>query len=133
MSRKEKEDYAKYRMERAYEAIKAAILLVDKEMWNSAANRLYYSCYYAVNAALVLKGITAHTHSGVKTQFSLHFVKTGTLPKEFGKLYSLLSNTRQAGDYEDFVRYTKEEILPLINKTKQFIDTIHQLIKEDKI
>jgi uncharacterized protein (UPF0332 family) len=40
----------------------------------------------------------SHTHSGAKTQLSLHFVKTGKLEKELGMLYGDLFDLRQKGD-----------------------------------
>ena len=42
--------------------------------------------------------IDSHTHSGAKTQLSLHFVKTGKLEKELGMLYGDLFDLRQKGD-----------------------------------
>ncbi len=39
-----------YRMERADEAIEEAALMSERGHYNAAVNRLYYACFYAVQA-----------------------------------------------------------------------------------
>ena len=73
-------------------------------------NRLYYACFYAVLALFSKYKINSHTHSGAKTQLSLHFVKTGKLEKEFGMLYGDLFDLRQKGDYGDFFEFEEQHI-----------------------
>ncbi len=48
----DKEAYIRYRIERAFDTYEVAILLYNNLKWNSAINRLYYSCFYAVSALL---------------------------------------------------------------------------------
>jgi uncharacterized protein (UPF0332 family) len=43
----------KYRIERAEETYKEALLMRTEDHWNACANRLYYACFYAVSALLV--------------------------------------------------------------------------------
>ena len=50
--------------------------MVELKHWDLAANRYYYACFHAVQALFIAKGVNAHTHTGINTQFSLHFVKT---------------------------------------------------------
>ena len=104
----ERDDYAKYRMEKSRETLEVAALLVQNGKWNSAVNRLYYAAYYAVSGLLVKSGIESKTHTGVKTQFLLHFVKTGKIEMSLGKLYADLFDWRQKGDYGDFFDFTEE-------------------------
>jgi uncharacterized protein (UPF0332 family) len=68
-----KSDYIDYRLSKAKEALEAAKLLAENDSWNGCINRLYYSCYYAVSALLLKNGIATQTHTGLKTQFNLHF------------------------------------------------------------
>lgn len=102
MTKYNKEDYIKYRLEKADETLRAAQVLLQNKLWNSVVNRLYYACFYAINALLVQNGISAQTHAGVKTQFFLHFIKTKKVSQELGKLYADLFDGRQKGDYSDF-------------------------------
>src|ERR1035437_1318427 len=88
-------DYTRYRIERAWKTFEDAKSLAELKSWNSSMNRLYYACFYAVLALFSKYQINSHTHSGAKTQLSLHFVKTGNLEKEFGMLYGDLFDLRQ--------------------------------------
>lgn len=129
MSEFEKEDYVKYRLEKAHEALDAAQVLLQNKLWNSVVNRLYYACFYAVNALLVQDGINAQTHTGVKTQFFLFFVKIGKVSKTLGKLYADLFDGRQKGDYNDFYDFEEEPVVLLHQQSVEFINKINELVK----
>ena len=65
------------------------------------------------------------------TQISMHFVKTGILSVEDGKLLKVMFDLRHEGDYEDFIDVQSEDIdeyMPqvseLVDKLKGLIDTI---------
>ena len=45
--------------------------------WDLAINRYYYACFHIVHSLFISKGITAHSHGGTLSQFTLHFVKSG--------------------------------------------------------
>ena len=47
-----KQDYIYYRIQSAKETFNAARLLAENSHWNSAINRLYYTCFYAISALL---------------------------------------------------------------------------------
>ena len=53
MNREEKDNYVKYRLEKAEETYEVAELLIENEKWNSAVNRLYYASFYAVTGLLI--------------------------------------------------------------------------------
>ncbi len=78
------EDYILYRINKSLETFIDAKLLCDNERWNSAINRLYYSSFYLVSALIHSRGIKAESHSGTRTQFNLHFIKSGLISKEQG-------------------------------------------------
>jgi uncharacterized protein (UPF0332 family) len=52
-----KEELARYRISRAWEALDESRVLAETGHWNTATNRLYYACFYIVSAYLILKGI----------------------------------------------------------------------------
>lgn len=83
-----------YRLERAHETLKEADYNTDGGYYNTAVNRLYYACYYAAAALLLSREIDANTHNGVKTQLSMHFVRTDRLSLEHGATFSLLFEKR---------------------------------------
>ena len=75
---------------------------MKNKLWNTAVNRLYYACYYAVIALLVEKDIHAQKHSGV----------------------------RQTGDYDDYMDFKKEDVLDLIGPANELISKIEMLLSK---
>lgn len=128
MTIENKSDYIKYRFHRAEESLEEALILAENGKWNAVVNRLYYSCFYAVISLLLKSEIETQTHDGARTQFGLHFVKTGIINKEYGKLFTKLFDFRQKGDYGDLYDYDSETVNPLIENTKDFIEEIRKLI-----
>ncbi len=125
----DRDAYVQNRIETAYKTLDAAKVLVENRFWNSAVNRLYYSVFYVVNAILVKHEIITQSHSGAKSQFSLHFIKTGKLDKKYGKLLAELFDWRQKGDYENLYEFDSESVLPLLDSV---LDMIQQIEKEIK-
>lgn len=130
MTLSDKTEYVQYRIETAYKTFDAARVLAENSFWNSAVNRLYYSVFYAVNALLVLNDIQTKTHSSVKSQFSLHFVKSGKFDKKYGQLLSELFDWRQKGDYDNIFDYDIESVQPLFVPVKEMLDLIKKEIQK---
>jgi len=131
MTPEEKQNYINYRLKKADETLQDVLLFANHQRWNACANRLYYSAFYAVSALLLAKGHQTQTHKGVKTLFALHFIKTQKINLVYNDLYTELFDKRQAGDYVDFIDWTEKDILPLIEPTKNLIQTIKNLINEE--
>ena len=119
-----RKDYVIYRLSKAYESFEDAKLLAENESWNASINRPYYACYYAVSALLLQKEISTQTHTGLKTQFNLLFIKTGIISVEQGRLYADLMDLRQKGDYGDMFDFDKEGVEPLLKPVGELLDTI---------
>ena len=82
-----------YRLERADEAMEEARIMADSSHYNAAVNRLYYACFYAVQALLLKHHIAATTHAGVKSMLGLHFISKGiTLQNPQDSEYQLLAD-----------------------------------------
>jgi len=124
-----RDDYIKYRFRRSEETFDEALILAEKEKWNAVLNRLYYSCFYAVISLLLKSNIETQTHDGVRTQFGLHFIKTGKIDKKYGKLFTKLFDLRQKGDYGDLFDFDKEVVEPLIEQVKEFVGEIKKQIE----
>jgi uncharacterized protein (UPF0332 family) len=87
-------------LSKARRSLKAAQAHLTEADFDFAASRAYYAAFYAMEAALLTKGVTCSTHGGVLTTFSERFIKTGVLPCDFGAKAARLFRERQIGDYE---------------------------------
>jgi uncharacterized protein (UPF0332 family) len=105
MKTHEKMELVNYRFKKANETYIEVKLLIENELWNTAVNRLYYACYYAIIALLLKNDIKARTHAGVRQMFGLHFIKTGLIAGDCGKFYSEIFDMRLSGDYDDFAEH----------------------------
>ena len=128
LSEIERKEIVKYRLENAKTTFAEVPFLMEKKFYRTAANRLYYSCYYAASALLINDSHDAHTHSGVKTMLGLHYFSQNKLDMSFSKMYRQLFNLRQTGDYEDLVKIDEEEVKPFVEFTEQFISAVENLI-----
>ena len=121
-----------YRMERAREAIDEATMLFEASHINLYVNRLYYACFYAVSALLLTKDFSTSKHGYLRSLMHREFVKTGLIPKELGKHFDLLFDSRMEGDYADFARFKADEVGVWLEKTQKFIIHIEGLISKLK-
>jgi len=125
MKASERKSYVLYRIRISLETLEAAEILIENKKWNSAVNRLYYAAYYSVSALLVQNEIITKTHAGVKTQFFLHYIKTGKIKTTLGKTFSDLFDSRQKGDYGDFIDFAEEDVEVLHQFTKELTEAVN--------
>ena len=119
-----------YRLEKADAAFVEAKDCASMEHWTLAANRLYYSSYYASSALLVKAGLQAKTHEGTIGMIGQSFVRTGILTKENGALLARLQNMRHTGDYDDFMDWTREDVEPCFSRVESFLAKVKSLIRD---
>lgn len=124
------EDYSNYRLQRAKETILEVEKHLENKFWNTAINRMYYACFYAVGALLINHGIRTSSHKGARQKFGQLFVKTGKVDRSLAKHYADLFVKRSKGDYNDFFDYDEVAATNLLPLTRQFIQRIEDLITE---
>ncbi|MDP2861703.1 MAG: HEPN domain-containing protein [Desulfobacterales bacterium] len=125
---KELNDLVQYRIARAKEALEEAGILAASGHWNACVNRLYYACFYAVSGLLSKHDLSSSKHSGVRSFFNQHFVKTGIISKETALIYNSLFERRQESDYEVFVTFEETDVKPWFNEVEVFLNTIIKLV-----
>lgn len=130
LSNEDRINIVKFRIENAEATLSESLEQIGFGYYNTAVNRMYYACYYAASALLITNGIVTKTHDGVLQMLSLHFIKTGILPVEYGKIYRNLFDKRSSGDYEDFFYHTKESAEALFPDAKNFVERIKNLVWE---
>lgn len=118
----------RYRLERADESLEEAGIMAEREHYNTAVNRLYYACFYAVQALLLEHHIAATTHAGVKAMLGLHFISNGIIAIEHGKTFNTLFEKRHSSDYEAFAYCDKPLVDDLTPMAEAFILRIKELL-----
>ena len=129
LTQDERKAVVESRLEKANRAYEQAKGIVELKYWETIANRLYYAAYYAVSALIVAHGEQPQTHSGVIHLLGMHFIRTGILNADIGKLYHRLFTMRQTSDYDDTYGLTEEDVLPYIEPTSQLIEKVGALAK----
>jgi uncharacterized protein (UPF0332 family) len=128
MNETDKKELVFYRISKSKETMLEIDILIANRLWNTAVNRLYYACYYAVSALLIQHDIKTQTHAGVRQMFGLHFVKTGLIDKDLGRFYSDIFDKRQTGDYDDFIDFGENDVENLKIPAQKLIRIIESII-----
>ena len=113
--------------ERCKRTLADADFAISSESWNMAANRLYYSLFYAVSALFVKDGCPIKSHRGAKAVLGLRYVVTGKISQETSRIYSQLETLRDMADYDVVFQATKDEIMEYRPKVDEFISAIQNL------
>ena len=127
---KANKELVSYRLQRVRESLEDARILANARRWNPCVNRLYYACFYAVSAILIQENLSSSKHTGVRSLFNRHFVKTGKVPKEMARILNDLFERRQKVDYMDFVSFEESQVRPWIPEAETFVENIAVLIKK---
>ena len=116
------------RLEHADECISAAKSLLESENYKSAANRAYYTVFHAMRAVLAFDKIDMKHHSGIIAEFRRLYIKTGIFEAELSKIISVLSDSRNDSDYDDFFIVSKEEVAEQIKDAELFLVKIKEYV-----
>lgn len=111
-------------LDKSLNAFHDAELLFDNDRFAGCLNRLYYSAFYAVSAALLSIGFTSKTHKGIIILFHEHLISTNSMDKNYAALYSKLFTLRHESDYLEFPDIKPKEIQELLLHTSTFISEI---------
>jgi uncharacterized protein (UPF0332 family) len=122
-------DYSLYRVQKAKETLIEVEKHIENRFWNTAINRMYYACFYAVGALLIGRGISTTSHSGTRLKFGQEFVKAGLIDKKYSKVYSDLFEKRHKGDYNDFFDYDEETVKRLFPQAQEFVKVVSGLLE----
>jgi uncharacterized protein len=130
MTGMEREALVRYKIGKAQDTLNEVPLHIQNELWTTAVNRLYYSCFYAVSALLLNNEIYSKTHSGTKQMFGLHFIKSGIISERSGDFYTVIFDMRLNGDYEDFIVFDRDEVVALLQPATDLIAEIEAVLSK---
>lgn len=123
-------DLSKYRLEKSSVMLAAAQRDMDDEDYASANNRAYYCVFHAMRAVLALDGVDFKKHSAVIARFTMDYLKTEVLSRDYGKLITNASLIRNRSDYEDFYICSVEDTRRLIVGARQFHQDIEAYLRD---
>ena len=127
-----KKELCKYRIEKAYDCLKTAKLLIEAKDYTSSANRSYYAMFHAIRAIMALDGEDRKKHSGVVSYFQENYIKTGVFSKEYSYYVKNAFQIRQESDYEDFCIISEEDVTEQFEQAELLIMVIERYVN-DKI
>lgn len=131
MTDEDKKKIVRLKMQYANATMDEIPVHCEHGFFNTAANRLYYACYYAATAALLTRNLKIKSHDSVCQQLGFVFVvNEQLLTKEEGRLYRLLFQNRTAADYDETTECTRENIEELYPKAKALLTKLHTIIND---
>ena len=113
---------------RATESMGAALSCQRDGYHADSVSRAYYAILHAAKAALHLHGVTAESHSGVRSMFGLHIVKTGLVEPEWGAEIGRSEGRRNASDYDASLEFDEQDAREASDRAAAFLDRIRPLL-----
>ncbi|MDU0460202.1 MAG: HEPN domain-containing protein [Geobacteraceae bacterium] len=123
------DDPIAFLIQRGNDSLKSAEALVELDLILDGLSRAYYAALHHARALLLSIDIVPKSHKGTLTLFSLHFIKTGIIPKEIGVNFSILQKIREDSDYEIGMFYERDEAERLLEDTRLFCKTVVDVLK----
>lgn len=75
MTREERRELSSARLDKAYQMLRSAHIMIQYEDYASACNRLYYAVFHAMRAVLALDEIDEHRHSHLISEFRRNYLR----------------------------------------------------------
>ena len=115
-------------LQRARRYLDTAALVLNDGDFESAVSRAYYAMFYVARALLEQKDITPKTHSGLRNQFGLHFIKTGDLPERFAAMLNNAEDLRNLAEYAEERIITREDAEITLREAQEFVAFLADLL-----
>ena len=116
---------------RAERYLETAEMLIEEGDYESSVSRSYYAMFFVARALLKKTGTEPQTHSGIRNQFGLHFVKEGPLPKRFANMLNDAEEMRTLADYAEEFVLTEDDARTTIQDAEAFIEQMSDLLDEE--
>jgi uncharacterized protein (UPF0332 family) len=124
----ENNDQIRALQEKSEQALSDAELLLENDSVEATVNRGYYAVFQIARAALLTKGESPNTHSGVIRRFGYHFVRTGQVPDEVGDTLTTAQSTGGRADYDAPADLDQEDAANLVKDARRFLEVIREQV-----
>ncbi len=115
-------------LERATSCLDEARMLRTSGFPFGAVSRAYYGAFHATRALLFSLGLEPKSHRAAINMLGEHFVKTGKLAPDLGRLVSHLQRDREDADYQTGAVFTDEEAGTAIADANRFVEAARGLL-----
>lgn len=105
----------------AEEDLEAAQFNLHGGYVRTAVNRAYYAAFHIARAALLTLNISPKSHKGVKVMFDQHFIETGSVEREIGKILGYSESARLRADYDAFSVFDQRSAEDLVSDVTVFV------------
>lgn len=124
---KDKNALIKYRIERSEAALKAARREFEAEDMFAATNRIYYACFYSVEALMLTKGLSYERYGQLRKEFNKEFVESGLIDDKYSTFLKEVLKQRHMGDYGDYVEFNKETTEASLEQAEEFVKEVNKI------
>lgn len=115
-------------LKRSNESLKSAKVLVKEELYEDSISRAYYAIFHAAKAILLTIDVEPQTHEGAIRKFGHHFVKTGLIEKEIGRIFARAQKVREKSDYDVAKEFSEEDTNEWITMAEKFVRRIQEYL-----
>jgi uncharacterized protein (UPF0332 family) len=116
---------------RAERYLRTADVLIEEGDYESSVSRSYYAMFFVARALLGQVGSEPQTHSGIRNQFGLHFVKEGPLAERFAGMLNDAEEMRTLADYAEEFVLTKSDAQATRKDAEAFVDRVSTLLNDE--
>jgi hypothetical protein len=127
---KELIELSKVRFDNTKKLLETSQTLINTGDYKSSANRSYYAVFNAMRACLALLKIDHKRHSGVMSDFRLHYIKNGKLKPELSDYMTALFDVRNNCDYNDFYVISKDDVATQLSRAEVFVKEVEVLLSK---
>ena len=106
---------------RAEDCLSDAVFNLEHDRLQVAVNRSYYCIFDCVIALLHEQAVFTKTHQGAHTKFHEHYIKTGLLDSELGKMLLLVFELRQSADYDFQYELAEQDVATALDHARTFL------------
>ncbi len=118
------EDVARYKFEQAKDDLETAKILLEAGKYKAANNRVYYSCFHAIDAVLAKEPIAFKKHKDTLSYFNKNYVHTEIFPRNIGRNISRLEIIRHKSDYDTFYIASRDDAAEQIEVAEEVVDLV---------
>lgn len=119
-------------LEKADKSLLGASNLIDDGLLEFAVSRAYYAAFYAIEAALITRSITAISHKSIQVLFNREFIHSGIMPSGLNKSLARLFQERQNADYSYLATYTQEEATLHLQEAQRLVEAVRNYLVENR-